>query len=580
MANAPHLVKFLETARYFIGLKESGNNTFKDPRGRELWNLWGWNASGTAWCAIFVSACAQKAGIAGKVISKNSYAIEVQRLTVKNCGGTWIDGPLINGGKPVTPIPGDLITFGDKNHKGHSHANHIGIVEYVDGNTVHTIEGNTGNACKRKSYSLSYSGINAYVRPDWSRVGDDITSYLIEAGQLGYGPLYQNRNDRHDMTLRQVGYLDNTYKLSNNSSNIAISVINYTTTLGDLYDMFAPVTLGQPQVSTSQLTGNEKIVVDYLLNMGFSGSSASALAGCLKTYSYLNPTFSKRLPNGKFLWGLCGWDEKGIAPVKAQLGYEWNINLSGQLEYFLYDLDTNFKTVLALIKQQPLNQAAVESVVAKIMPVYNLHYSLSDYRTEATNYAVEIYTKLIITQAPTVGNTSNLRDQNGKLLSAKKNVVIPTSVPQTGIIDDYTSYSAWFSRWNGKSAQKKLAKMWAAQGYPCDKGVALIGGYYCVAVRPKFGSCGDVIVINLQGGLSFPAIICDEKGTDAGSEWGHKKAGGKISVIEWQRVKTRNGKVVTGTGFADVDKHGFGSWYGKKVLSITNYGKYADVKWG
>ena len=69
MANAPHLMKFLETARHFVGLKESGNNSFTDPRGRELWNLWGYNASGTAWCAIFVSACAQKAGIAGKVMS-------------------------------------------------------------------------------------------------------------------------------------------------------------------------------------------------------------------------------------------------------------------------------------------------------------------------------------------------------------------------------------------------------------------------------------------------------------------------------------------------------------------------------
>ena len=90
---------------------------------------------------------------------------------------------------------------------------------------------------------------------------------------------------------------------------------------------------------------------------------------------------------------------------------------------------------------------------------------------------------------------------------------------------------------------------------------------------------GEVIVITLEGGKSFSAIICDEKGDDAGSEWGHKKSGGKISLIEWQRVKTKNGKVVTGTSFTDVDKNGFGDWYGKKVINITNYGKYADVRW-
>ena len=580
MAGAPHLEKFLSAAKYFIGLKESGNNSFTDKRGRELWNLWGWNASGTAWCAIFVSACAQKAGILNKVIAKNSYAIEVQRLTVNKYNGRWIDGPLLNGGKAVTPIPGDLITFGNSKYKGHSHALHIGIVEYVSNGKVHTIEGNTGNACKRKSYSLKYSGINAYVRPDWSRVGDDVSAYLAAAGEMTIGPLYQNRNDRHDMTMRQVGYMDSNYGLTNTKTSIAISVINYTTVLGDLYSMFAPAVVGEPQISTSKLTGNTKIAVDYLLKMGFSGSAACAIAGCMKTYSYITPTFSKRLANGKYLQGLCGWDEAKIKILKDRLGYEWNINLTGQLEYFTYDLETNYKNLLILIKSAALNITSVESVVAKVMANYNLHYALSGYPDEAKKYATEIYNQLVITQAPVVGNTSRLTDQNGKVLSAKSSVAIPSSVPQTGIIDDYTSYSAWYTRWNGKSPQKKLANIWKNQGCPSGKGIAMIGGYYCVAVRPKFGKCGDVIVVNIQGGTSFPCIICDEKGTDAKSEWGHVKSGGKISVIEWERVKTKNGKVVTsGVGFADVDKMGFSSWYGKKVLSITNYGKYADVKW-
>lgn len=581
MAGAPHLEAFLSAAKYFIGLKESGNNSFTDKRGRELWNLWGWNASGTAWCAIFVSACAQKAGVAGKVIEKQAGAGWLQQSTVLHCGGTWIDGPLINGGKAVTPIPGDIISFGNSSYKGHGHATHVGIVEYVQDGKVHTIEGNTSNQCKRKSYSLSYSAINCYVRPDWSKVGDDISSYLASAGQLTIGPLYQNRNDRHDMTMRQVGYLDSSYALSNSQSNIAISVINYTTALGDIYDMFAPAqaALSSAQINTSKLSGNIKIAMDYLLKMGFSASSASAIVGCMQTYSYVNPTFSKRLATGKYLMGLCAWEEDKISELKDRIGYEWNINLSGQLEYFTYDIELRYSSLLALIKLQSLNKASVETTVTKFMVTYNKHFILTDYINEAKNYALNIYDNLIITQVPIIGNTTTLRDQKGNLLSSKKSISIPSSVLQTGIIDDYTSYSAWFSRWNGKSPQKKLANMWRDQGYPNGKGIAMIGGYYCVAVRPKFGSCGDVIVVTLDGNKSFPAIICDEKGSDAGSEWGHKKSGGKISVIEWQRVKTKNGKVVTGTSFTDVDKIGFSDWYGKKVINITNYGKYADVKW-
>ena len=573
MAGAPHLEQFLAAAKYFVGIKESpdGSNRFTSAKGKEMVRLAGFG-SGFAWCAAFVSACAQKAGVAGKVIEKQTGAGWLQQSTVLHCGGKWIDGPLM--GKSATPMPGDIISFGDSKYHGHGHATHVGIVEYVDGGKVHTIEGNTGNACKRKSYSLKYSAINCYVRPDWSRVGDDVSAYL--AGVSGaIGPLYQNRNDRHDMMIRQVGYLDANYGLTNSKTNIPISVINYTTVLGDIYNVVAAATMGGAKVSTEKLTGNTKIVVDGLLKQGFSGSAASAIAGSMKTYSYITPTFSKRLPNGKYLQGLCGWDDTKIPEVKDRLGYEWNINLTGQLEYFLYDFETNFQNLLVMIKNAALNPTSVENATAKMIANYNKHFATSAYIDEATTYALDIYNSLVITQAPIVGNTTVLKNKAGTTLKAKSSVTIPSSVPQTGIIDDYTSYSYFYHRWAKGTTQRTLANTWYSQGCPSSKGVATIGGYYCVAVKPKFGKCGDIIVINLEGGASFAAIISDVKGADAKSEWGHPKSGGKISIVEWERVKTQNGKVLTeGTTAAGVDKHGFGSWYGKKVLNITNYGKY------
>ena len=238
-----------------------------------------------------------------------------------------------------------------------------------------------------------------------------------------------------------------------------------------------------------------------------------------------------------------------------------------------------FLTLLLVIKNKSLDATSVTTVASALMSVYNNYYRYKVNIERASANALEIYNKLIITRTQVVGSVTNLKDKNGNTLSAKKSVPIPNSVSQTGLIDDYTSYSAWYSRWHKSSPQRKLANMWRDQGYPSDKGVATIGGYYCVAVRPKFGSCGEVIVITLEGGKSFSAIICDEKGDDAGSEWGHKKSGGKISLIEWERVKTENGKVITGTSFTNVDKNGFSEWFGKKVTNITNYGKYADVRW-
>lgn len=571
---APHLEEFLEAARYFIGLRESdGNNSFTDPRGKELWSLFGWDASGTPWCAIFVSACAQKAEIANVLVAKSTWARGICEDTRDQFGGTWVDGPNRNGGHPVTPHPGDLILF--RTGSG-SEDYHVGIVEYIEGDRIHTIEGNTSNECARREYFTSHQTISAFVTPNWSKIGES------SGGTVAVGPLYQNRNDRHDMTVRQVGYLDRNYQLSNNDSNIAISVINYTSLLGDLYEMFAPGTIstGQITVDTSQLPGNSRIVMDYLLKMGFSASGASALTGCMKKYSDINPECRIRVANNKYLYGICAWPLTDLGDMRRRLGEDWTTNLSGQLEYFLDDLVATDSVMMLSLKLQPLDVENVEKSVEAFLGKYNEYFDTDNDRKEAKGFATEIYNKLIITQAPMTGGVSGkFMNIDGNPLSSQYSVDVPSSVPQTGIIDDYTSYSYWYSRWNSSSPQRKLAVMWGEQGYPADKGIALIGGYYCVAVKPKFGRCGEVIVVTLEDTTSFPCIICDEKGADADSEWGHPKANG-ISLIEWQRVKTINGQVVTsGIGNADVDTRGFNDWYGKKIINITNYGKYADVRW-
>jgi hypothetical protein len=588
MAGAPHLDAFLNAARSFIGLRESKSNRFpaSDPRGAELWKLWGSNASGTSWCAIFVSACGVKAGVSGSVIGKNAGASGIAKATVK-LGGTWIDGPYLNGGNPVTPMPGDIINFGNAQYHGHNHAYHVGIVEYVEGNKVHTIEGNSSNQCRRKEYSLGDHSINLYVRPNWGKVGDDVSAYVSGAvtsetqnQQVVLGPLYENRNDRHDMTLREICYLNGKYALSDNPSGITISAINYTSVLGDLYDMFPPVIPENiPQIDTSQLSGNEKITVDFFLDFGFTASAACALAGCMYLYSGINPS-NQTFLNGKYRYGICAWEQVKLKTIKNRVGSNWQTDLSGQLRFFLDDLHSNYNLIYQIIKSQPMDKSDVDDSVKALLATYVSGFSDDKYIKLASGYANSIYGKLIITSPAIVGSSSILHDINGNTLSARYNVPIPTSVKQTGIINDYTSYSHYYSKWKETSPQRKLARLWGEQGFPCDKGIAMIGGYYCVAVKPKFGKCGEVIVVTLENGTTFNAIICDEKGEDAKSEWGHPKGGGKISLIEWERVKTVNGKVITtGTKHDKVDPIGFKDWYGKKVVSIANYGKYIDVKW-
>jgi hypothetical protein len=299
----------------------------------------------------------------------------------------------------------------------------------------------------------------------------------------------------------------------------------------------------------------------------------------LAAYSHLNTEFKQKFGN-IYLYGIGAWEYAKMGILRGRSETAWNTDLSSQLEYVHYDLYNNYPTLLGAIKSQPLNEASVSHAVELIIKSYNSHINSNEVAHRARDYAIGVYSRLVITQGQTIGDTTVLRDVNGNELTAQYSVSIP-GIPQTGIIDDYTNYSHWYSKWNKRSPQKKLANLWGEQGFPCDKGIATIGGYYCCAVRPKFGRCGELIVVTLEDNTTFTGIICDEKGEDAGSEWGHVKGGGNISLIEWERVKTVDGKVITtGTTAAGVDPKGYTDiWYGKKVNNITNYGKYINVGW-
>lgn len=60
--------------------------------------------------------------------------------------------------------PGDVLLFGT-GPQNTTTSTHIGIVESVDGNTVHTIEGNEGNAVRRETHTLSSSTFYGGVHP-------------------------------------------------------------------------------------------------------------------------------------------------------------------------------------------------------------------------------------------------------------------------------------------------------------------------------------------------------------------------------------------------------------------------------
>lgn len=104
------------------------------------------------WCAMFVSWCANQAGVSKSVIKP--YASCAVGVSDFQSMGVWHSRS--SGYKPKK---GDVIFFT---------FSHTGLVDYVEGGYVHTIEGNSSNSVKRRSYNLSYGSIKGYGSPKYN----------------------------------------------------------------------------------------------------------------------------------------------------------------------------------------------------------------------------------------------------------------------------------------------------------------------------------------------------------------------------------------------------------------------------
>lgn len=149
--------KLLQIAQAEVGTKETGSNECK-------YNDWyyGHHVAGSAypWCAVFVSWCANQAGMLNTFIPKTASCSE---------GMSWYSkkGWYKQKGS-YTPQAGDIIYFGG--------GSHTGIVKSCDGSTVHTIEGNSSNSVKENSYSVGSSYISGYGAYEGAGVAGAISS--------------------------------------------------------------------------------------------------------------------------------------------------------------------------------------------------------------------------------------------------------------------------------------------------------------------------------------------------------------------------------------------------------------------
>ena len=139
--------------------------------------------NGQPWCAMFVSWCADQAGISTNIIPKHASCDEGMKWFCNR--GRFQFGSYYGG--TYTPRRGDIVYFGKALSGGGYDSTHVGIVYKVD-DKIHVLEGNSNYKVQTVSYALHQSYVLGYGVPDYenSQVLPEPGTYITTASPLNF----------------------------------------------------------------------------------------------------------------------------------------------------------------------------------------------------------------------------------------------------------------------------------------------------------------------------------------------------------------------------------------------------------
>ena len=170
---AMYASEMVKKAQSFIGLKESDKSHKKIidiynkhkplPRGYKV-------KLTDNWCAVTWSALAIELGYTS-IIPIECSCGEIIKLAKEMC--IWVEDD------DYTPKPGDGIVYDwDDNGKGDNTGwpDHIGIIEKCGNKQMTVIEGNYGNAVKRRIIKVGAKGIRGFIVPKYDAEPKKVTT--------------------------------------------------------------------------------------------------------------------------------------------------------------------------------------------------------------------------------------------------------------------------------------------------------------------------------------------------------------------------------------------------------------------
>lgn len=154
----PHVLRYYPLGQIFYDpdtstlIVEVAASQIGNVGGEPYWRWYGFTEH-VEWCACFVSWCADQCGYLDTVIPKYAGCV---------IGANWFKGRNQWADRSITPEPGMIIFF-DWGSDGIP--DHTGIVEKCENGYVYTIEGNSSDSCRERSYPLGHLEILGYGVP-------------------------------------------------------------------------------------------------------------------------------------------------------------------------------------------------------------------------------------------------------------------------------------------------------------------------------------------------------------------------------------------------------------------------------
>lgn len=153
----PHVLRYYSVTSVFGGIGfgsqdivNSALSQVGNVGGARYWRWYGFH-SRVSWCACFVSWNAEQCGYIQKGI--------IPKYASCQAGANWFREKGRWRNRDYLPSPGDIIFF-DWNGSGVTH--HTGIVEKCQNGVVYTIEGNSSNRVRKRTYAVGYKKIYGY----------------------------------------------------------------------------------------------------------------------------------------------------------------------------------------------------------------------------------------------------------------------------------------------------------------------------------------------------------------------------------------------------------------------------------